>query len=250
MKASEMKKIAEIAIHEENYTSMIENARDYIAMDGRPLTVSETKSFIGIHITTAHTGKMEGMWSLSSSCPLNDNCIAHAKVKGNICEHCFADALMKMRKSMRIPLDQNYRILNSAEIPTELWPLLNVRFFRFESFGDLASTTQVRNYFNLCRRNPETRFALWTKNYRFVKEAIEAGNEKPANLVIIVSSIMMDRHLDIAHYPYADKIFTVYTDEETAAEKGATINCGKRHCLTCGRCYRKFTDVYVNELLR
>ena len=30
----------------------------------------------------------------------------------------------------------------------------------------------------------------------------------------------------------------------------ACINCGKRHCLTCGRCYRKDGETYVNELLK
>ena len=249
-KAADYKRIAIKAIEEGNFNEAFEAAEKYIDLVERPLTYDELKKMCGIHVTVNHTGKMSGMVSISTYCGENPYCLQHSKVSGSICEHCFAQTLTKCHTSMVKPLSLNLKILSSVTIPAKLWPLLNVRFFRFESFGDLTSSTQVINYFNLCRRNPDTKFALWTKNYCFVKEAIEAGNTKPDNLVIIVSSLMMNVQLQKRFYPYADKIFTVYESEESAAANNACINCGKRHCLTCTRCYRRDTETYVNELLK
>lgn len=250
MKAADYKKIAIKAVQNEDYKTAFEAAEKYIEIQERPLTYEELKKMCGIHVTLNHTGKMSHMISISTYCGINPYCEEHSHIPGAICEHCFAYSLTKIHTSMIPALTLNYKILTSEVIPVKLWPILNVRLFRFESFGDLASATQVINYFNLCRRNPETKFALWTKNYKFIKEAIEAGNTKPDNLVIIVSSLMMNIQLQKKLYPYADKIFTVYESEEAAAENNACINCGKRHCLTCGRCYRKDTETYVNELLK
>lgn len=44
----------------------------------------------GVHFTVNHTGKMTGMASLSTSVIDNPICAARAKVKGSICEKCFA----------------------------------------------------------------------------------------------------------------------------------------------------------------
>lgn len=250
LKMSQIKNLINEAIAAGDYEAVLKLAEEALNRKNRPFTIDECKEFLGIHITVKHTGKMSGMFSISTLCEENPKCKEHAAVKGSICEHCFAMSLVNMRKSMKKPLKQNSDILNNIVIPVNYWPALNVRLFRFESFGDLASDTQVINYVNLCKRNPDTKFALWTKNYRFIKEAIDAGNEKPENLVIIVSSLMLNVQLQKRFYPYADKIFTVYENEEAAAANNACINCGKRHCLTCGRCYRKDTETYVNELLK
>ena len=250
LKAADYKKMAIRAVEDGNFEEAFKAAEKYIDLIERPLTYDELKKMCGVHVTVNHTGKMSGMVSISTYCGENPYCLQHSNVCGSICEHCFAQTLTKCHTSMVKPLSLNLKILSSVIIPAKVWPLLNVRFFRFESFGDLASVVQVINYFNLCRRNPETKFALWTKNYKFIKEAIEAGNTKPDNLVIIVSSLMMNIQLRKELYPYADKIFTVYESEEAAAKNNACINCGKRHCLTCGRCYRKDTETYVNELLK
>lgn len=204
----------------------------------------------GLHFTLNHTGKMDGMVSISTSVKENKNCQSRAKVENSICSKCFAAAMINRYPALEKCLSENTRILTSEIIPVEKWPLLNVAFFRFESFGDLNNETQVHNYFNLCKRNPHVRFALWTKNPFFIYAAIKAGNAKPENLIIIASSPMINDVCDayLKAYPFIDKIFTVY-DKETA--KTVNINCGARHCLSCLRCYTKTDSVeYVNEILK
>ena len=203
-----------------------------------------------LHITQKHTGKMEGMQSLSTSTLVNPYCIKRAEVKGSICSHCYAQRMTKAYKALNTRLEENTLELTTAIIPIKQLPNINASYFRLEAFGDINNEAQVINYFNLCNKNGRTQFAPWTKHAFIIKNAIRHGAIKPDNLIIIASSPMIDIPLDIdalhAHgFDFIDKVFTVYS-------KGtkATINCGSRKCIECLRCYTKDTSEYVRELLK
>ena len=200
----------------------------------------------GIRFTT-HSGKLDGIQSLNTSVALNPICAKRAQVRGSICAHCYADALVKMRKGLRENIANNTRILTENIIPAKEWPIINARVFRFESFGDLMSVNQVINYFNFAKRNPKTTFALWSKNPEYIARALDEGHKKPRNMIIIQSSFKLNE-VDAPRYDFIDKVFTVY-EKAYAKENNVTITCGARNCLECGRCYRKTKQVeYVNEL--
>lgn len=202
----------------------------------------------GIKFTT-HSGKLEGIQSLNTSVALNPICTKRAQCAGSVCAKCYASALVKMRKGLRENIANNTRILTAQVIPVKEWPIINARVFRFESFGDLMNEKQIINYFNFAKRNPKITFTLWTKNPEIIARAIEGGNKKPRNLIIIQSSFHMNR-VDAPRYDFIDKVFTVY-DKQFIAENNITVNCGARNCLECGRCYRKAKQVeYVNEKLK
>lgn len=213
------------------------------------LTIKEFKKKIGVHITTDHNDKMAGMISLSTSNLVNPFCKAHRACKGSICEKCYAHAQMNRFKNMQPCLANNFDILTNHIIANDELPIVNALVFRFESFGDIYNETQVINYFNICKVNPQTRFALWTKNPAIIERAIATGHEKPENLVILLSSLYINQQADIEKWSFIDKVFTVY-DEKTIAEKQININCGARNCFTCQRCYRKDTEKFINEKLK
>lgn len=198
----------------------------------------------GLHITTKHTGKMHNMWSLSTSVRENPYCKAHRKIDGSICEECYAYAQMTRWASMQATFKRNGEILNSSVLPMDELPVINNLLFRFESFGDIASETQVINYFNICKKNPKTDFALWTKNPWLIDAAIKHGAKKPDNLQIILSSMFIGKE-DVPKYDFIDKVFTVYP-------KGADveINCGARSCVTCQKCYHNNGIRVINETLK
>lgn len=201
---------------------------------------------IKLHITTNHTGKMTGMQSLSTSCKTNPNCMKYSKVEGSICSHCYAQSMMKMYKNMSPCYERNADILTTRVLDKEELPLINACYFRFEAFGDLHNTIQLINYFNICKKNPDVHFALWTKNPFIVKEV---ADQKPKNLVILVSSLFLNKPINIENMPYIDKVFTVY-DKETIERENININCGARSCLKCHRCYKKGGAKYINEKLK
>ena len=201
-----------------------------------------------LHITVNHTGKMKGMASLSTLCQINPNCKRYAQIPGSICQKCYAMRQTKCYKSMQPCLARNTELLTTSVLPTEKLPLLNNCYFRFEAFGDLVNETQLINYFNICKKNPDTHFALWTKNPHIVKNVVESV-KKPKNLQIILSSLFINTEVNIEKMPYIDKVFTVY-DQATIDKEGIEINCGAKNCLKCHKCYKANTTKIINEKLK
>lgn len=211
-------------------------------------TLKNSKKISGLHFTVNHTGKMENMVSLSTAVTTNKRCQKNASIKGSVCEKCFAARQMKIFPSMQNPMAENQRILTSDILPDELLPVINNLYFRFEAFGDLNNATQVINYFNICKKNPAVKFALWTKNPDYIAEAIRAGHNKPENLNIVLSSLFLDKERK-TRYDFVDKVFTVYT-KQYIKENDVNINCGAKNCFTCGLCYEKNGVRVVNEVLK
>lgn len=198
--------------------------------------------------TLNHTGKMQGMISLSTSVLLNSNCQRYAKIKGSICEKCYATRMSKAYKGLEKKLAINTEVLTSVLIPVEDLPAINSIYCRFEAFGDLNNEVQFANYANIARYNPRCTFALWTKSPHIIKKAVEAfGVEIPKNLVIIVSSLMLNEKRNVSCFNFVDKVFTVY-DKKTADTRD--INCGARNCFSCGRCYSKETETEISERVK
>lgn len=248
--------IANIAAGEniaENIATLINNAVDHVKKTGRALTIDDVKKLYGLHVTQKHTGKMSGMLSLSTNMLINKFCLQHRNICGSICQHCYANTLLTMRQTMQKALTYNSILLKNAVLPLEILPRINSRVFRFESFGDLDNVNRAINYLNICRVNPETTFALWTKNPVILNRAFKAGYTKPENLIIIYSSLFVN---DVQSglrmkrvYKWIDKVFTVY-DKETIKRDNIAINCGARSCFTCRRCYSKDTETIINEQLK
>lgn len=204
------------------------------------MNIKEFRKKTGVFIGDRLTGKMEGVPHLSSSYLENPACIARAKIPGTICAKCYAATTCKRYPEARDAYAQNGRILSRRIIPVEEWPLLNYRVFRLESFGDLINVKHAKNYFNFCKRNPLTTFALWTKRPDVIARALKTA-EKPDNLIIIYSSPYINKE-SAPDYDFIDKTFTVYDDDRP------TI-CAGKSCLQCGRCYSKKTTKRITETL-
>lgn len=196
-----------------------------------------------------HEGKMDGMISLSTSPLLNKYCQLRRKNKATICSDCFSFALNEIRDSLKQKLKRNTVLLTSRIYPISFFPILNVRFFRLESFGDLNNEIQLINYFRLCEANTDVGFSLWTKNLFILRRVRKLGYKKPKNLIIIFSSPIKNREIKIDLDPWIDKYFTVFT-KDYVKDHGIKINCGKLHCLTCLKCYKHNKIKYIRELLK
>lgn len=219
---------------------------------GRPRE-AQLAQFMWDAICTNHTGKMTGMWSLSTSCLCNKYCLARMKDPNSICSKCYSERQMEWQENLRIKLYRNTLILTTIEIPVKLMPRFNVMKGRFESHGELNNVIQIKNFFNLCKANPGTIFALWTKNTFLFPEARKQGVRKPKNLIIIESSFKINEVTKPSD-PWVDKVFTVF-NKKFAREHGIEINCGGRCCMTCETdCYKKNKVKgkveYINELVK
>ena len=214
-------------------------------------TIDSFEQKYGIGFTTNHTGKMSGMISLSTSCELNPRCLERSKIPGSICGKCFAFTQFKRQTNNRPKFERNTKALTTLDVKAEDVPMLNAFMLRFEAFGDLINEQQIKNYFTIARKNKATKCALWTKNPDIIAKAIEDGNKKPSNLVIVYSSPMLDKEVPIdkiqKQYPFVDKTFTVYSKEYLKDKPKDFVNCGGRQCLQCGICYKKTVCKTIRE---
>lgn len=217
------------------------------------VTSGEFERETGLHICTNHTGKMKGMWSLSTS-PLNPICEARSRDPESICSKCYSRNMQEMYSELSKCLLKNAEILTGRILEPDEMPKLGNKLgmFRFEAFGDATSELQIVNNFHITEANPDVHCALWTKNPEFIKRAMENyGITKPENLVIIGSSSKINvPQMDYQKYDFIDYIFTVY-DKPFIAEHNIDINCGGRSCRSCKKCYLKtHTEYEIREQLK
>lgn len=221
-----------------------------------------------IHFTVNHSGKMEGMQSISTSCTNNNFCQAMQQAQALekflpdgekivcdcVCTHCYAQAQQEYRTTCAVAYQKNGELLESEVIPVEEWPELESDVFRLESFRDLRNVTHVENYMNFIKRNPGAMFAWWSKRMGLIREWIQQGHDVPENVIFVESSAYMnickDQHTLAGIVPENQlKTFTVYS-KEYAKAAGIEINCGARKCAGCLRCYRKDTEKQIRELVK
>lgn len=201
---------------------------------------------------TTHSGKMKGISSIGTSCASNPHCIARRQNGESVCSKCYAATYMKMRDALKNHLEENAKILSTRIMTDNELPVITDPIFRFESFGDIYNAIHLTNYVNICRKNPNTRFALYTKNIWILDEVFNKnGIEKPNNLSIVVSSPLLNKPIefDRAKYWFVNHVFTVY-DKKYIAENDVDINCGAKNCLGCQICYHTGGEFYVSEKLK
>lgn len=213
--------------------------------NNQALTDAEKMTFISYSIAT-HSGKLEGIQSISTSCLCNKHCMERSKNPNLICYYCYAIANCDYKKTLRKKLELNHEFYTRYEIPKKAVPLINCLYFRFESFGDLNNVLQVKNYFTIARVNKNVKFALWTKNPWIISKAIAAGINVPKNVKIIYSISMINKVITKDLYrkikrkwSFVNAIFTVH-EKQFVIENNIDINCGGKSCRNCGySCYNK-----------
>jgi len=222
-------------------------------------TLNTTTEKLMNSICKNHTGKMSGMWSVSTSALLNPECVKRSEHAGTVCHKCYAIRMLKAYKGLREKSAYNTALWAETLYSPAYMPEIKNSMFRFEAFGDLINDIQAENYMTLCEKNPGVKFALWTKKPYVLWDALKKRDfKKPRNLVVIFSSPMVNACSDNVTKlyimpdgkPMLDKVFTVYSKEYLAKNPGVKINCGARNCKACGRCYTKRTGKIINELLK
>ena len=222
------------------------------------LTSDSKKMFLLDHICYNHDAKMKGIISMSTYVGYNRFCVARCNNCDNaICKYCYANSLTNQRYNLKMKLIRLHIVLTNIELTAADIPVIDSSlypYFRFESFGDLNNTTQVRNYNLIASVNSDINFTLWTKNPGIIQKAIDNGMTLANNLVIGSSSLYLNTpEIDKAkRYSFIRFLFTVY-DDEYIEKHNIVINCGARHCITCGICYKALHDnkngglVIINE---
>lgn len=231
----------------------IQTERKSKTMIQMTVTSGNYREATGVALCTNHTGKMRGLWSMSTSPLCNALCKCRAKAEGSICQKCYSMEMQNQYSDLARVLQRNTEILTSQIL--EITPVIGCKsgLFRFESFGDLNNTIQVVNYFRVARENGGAKCCLFTKNAHIIREAVEEFDlVKPKNLQIIGSSYQINEPMTeyYRQFDFIDRVFTVY-DKEYVAKHGIEITCGARSCRGCRKCYEGTHESYeIRELLK
>lgn len=204
------------------------------------------------------SGKMDGIPSISTNPLTNKKCMYRNNISGCVCEKCYSVRTLKARQNVAKCYQKNSDILIDEFLTPQNFEEFNnfikcfdIKYFRFESHGDVQTSTQLINYIELARHAPSCNFALWTKNKLALNTVYEQMCYKPTtNLNIVYSSPMLNECVDMSNRPYINNVFTVFT-REYQNENNIKIQCGSNKCINCLRCYKKHDkQLYTNELLK
>ena len=260
-----------------NYDEWRDHARDFKTYKAKMAVVSEmlAKKNAGIELTfadqirlvqciqvSALTGKLEDFYSVSTSVLMNLICQARAKIKGCICEKCYAANNVAARSGLCQALEINFIILNTFLISEDAWATLPIPSInekaRIESHGDTVSEICAINYTRIVNSHKHLFWAIFGKNLEHYAVAFEAEG-KPDNCMFVASSPMINVVMEVPekYRWFVDKVFTVVTPEY-AKENRIHINCGiwegevlNHKCKLCMRCYnRENKEYYIFELLK
>ena len=179
-------------------------------------TIIESLHIVHHVSTKTRHSKLNGINSLSTSCV--DNCFCEARMlnKDSVCAKCYASTQQKTQLALQDRNTINGIILRNIFIPAKYWKkYFNhadlSKFFRIESFGDVANKIQTANYIELCKAFPRVHFAAWTKNLNLWENTFDFSG-KPENLSFIVSSNKVNQP-ELHHAnnsQYINHVFTVY----------------------------------------
>jgi len=104
--------------------------------------------------------------------------------------------------------------------------------------------TYFKNLILICKKNPHTNFALWTKRTDVVIPYLNE-NEKPDNLILIYSNPKTN-HILRKVPRHFDKVFNNVSKDLHKDEQ----NCTGQKCNTCFLCYEKDTTSIIVEAVK
>ena len=226
------------------------------------MNISQLKTFSkAVHLSSgliisAPQGKMSDVMCLTTSPYDNARCLARSKNCDMICNKCFSLKGLSFKKNVRNTYHSNSDILSNRELTdlelneiSYLIKFYDIRYFRFESHGDLLNELHYINYVKVAKNNPGVNFALWSKNFDIIEKVEKIGVYKhPDNMQLVQSSVYLN-DFELNSSNLADKVFTVF-DKDFINNHNLEINCGAKNCSACGLCYEKNNIKYINERLK
>jgi len=159
-------------------------------------------------------------------------CITGAKlvkIPGSVCHGCYALKGRYRFSNVQKALERRRQGLSSPQWVEAMTALVSGHeVFRWHDSGDLQSLEHLKNIFEVCRRTPNTKHWLPTREAQILKQV--QPEDVPENLIIRFSSHMIDQD-PVSFWPWTS---TVVTKNKTcpAAEQGNA-------CGSCRACWNK-----------
>ena len=157
------------------------------------------------------------------------NCITGAKlvkIPGSVCAGCYALKGRYRFNNVRMALARRLESLKHPQWVEAMVALIHGEpWFRWHDSGDLQSPEHLKQIFEVCKRTPETRHWMPTREARFLR--LMDPDIIPPNLIIRMSSHMIDQG-PVTFWPWTS---TVSTKSKTCPAQDQGNQC--RDCRAC-----------------
>lgn len=172
-------------------------------------------------------------------------------------EKCYAMRIMRLHHNTIVPSWARNTMLvrnDPDKVVREVTDYCDkniVKYFRFHTAGEVESAMHLNAYCEICDRNPDVTFYIYTKNFIVLYEYFaEQGMKVPENLVVNLSEWdgNIERFLDGC--PDREKAEELFASFNVFAYDGGGDSCkGMPHCpaidktgretgITCAQCRR------------
>lgn len=118
-----------------------------------------------------------------------------AKIKGSVCEGCYALKGMYRFGNVQKALEKRYQSLDDVRWVNSMALLISNQskdYFRWHDSGDVQSIDHLHKIVQVCKLTPDTKHWLPTREYQLVKDYIKKHGALPSNLVIRLSAHKVD----------------------------------------------------------
>jgi hypothetical protein len=162
-----------------------------------------------------------------------------AKVKGSVCEGCYALKGMYRFGNVQSALEKRYQSLADVRWVNSMALLISNQskdFFRWHDSGDIQSIDHLHKIVQVCKLTPNTKHWLPTREYKLVEQYIDQYGSLPSNLVVRLSA----HKVDFAPPAKLAKRLGVQTSS-VVTSKDFTCPSSKQgnKCLECRACWDK-----------
>lgn len=163
------------------------------------------------------------------------------KIKGSVCASCYAFRGNYTFKNVKTALDQRLEFLNTSEPEvwiTEMTKAISesmTSFFRWHDSGDIQSLEHLESIVEVCKRTPEIKHWLPTREYRDVIDFVAKHGAFPENLTVRVSAPMVGQYLNLND----THVLAGLTTSSVNAHKGWVCPSSTQgnKCLACRACW-------------
>jgi hypothetical protein len=184
---------------------------------------------------TSGNGKMQFINSINTNTLTNDYCMTKCSFKGK----CYSRKQINRWKSNGIGWQKNSDKLSQSIIDYDLLPkFYNTNFVRFHSHGELINDIHLINFMNICNKNKDITFTLWTKRNDLIKSHFK-NHKKPKNLILIFSNSKFDKPMGKIPLHF-DKTFNVI-NKNSNIKANCTGKC--KDCMICYTIGSKETQI-------
>lgn len=163
-----------------------------------------------------------------------------AKVKGTVCEKCYALRLQNLRPSVDKGWELNWQKSNSMItsnpkqwVESLVFQILRTgtKHHRWFDSGDLSSAAMLEAIVQVALATPDVQHWLPTKETKLVRDYLKSKGGFPSNLVVRVSSPRVDQKP--VNMPLTS---TVHTNDDYVGWECPASNQGNK-CGSCRMCW-------------